>query len=229
MEKKQLKIDQKQVDLYFTDPMLPLVLLIAGEEAAETIYSTDKKTINLLSISLLDWNADLSPWPSPGLFGKSGSFAGNASSFLHWIEQTVKPWAQKMVQCDTVLLVGYSMGGLFALYALYHSTWFTSFCCVSGSVWYPHFFDYCLNEPIKRIPDSIYFSLGTKEIKTRHPDLQKTGKIMEALASFYREKGIDTIFEWNPGTHFTDPAQRIIKAIHWTLAQITKKEGISDF
>lgn len=224
MEKRQLKTDQRQVDLYFTDPSLPLVLLIAGQEALEPIYTKCRKKVNVLRLSSLDWNADLSPWPAHDLFGPSQSFAGEAYPFLNWVEQTVLPWAKENVQCDTIILAGYSMGGLFALYALYHASAFSSICCISGSVWYPNFLAYCLKEPLKRRPDSIYFSLGTKEIKTRNPYLQNTGKIMESLVSFYQEKGINTVLEWNPGTHFTDPVQRIIKAIDWTLEQIQKKE-----
>lgn len=38
-----------------------------------------------------------------------------------------------------------------------------------------------MKQPVPRQLASVYFSLGTKEIRTGNPRLQKTGDIMETL------------------------------------------------
>ena len=55
---------------------------------------------------------------------------------------------------------------------------------------------------LKRWPDCIYFSLGDKEAKTRNPVLKTVQENTEEIQAFYQGKGIDTVFQLNPGNHF---------------------------
>ena len=43
----------------------------------------------------------------------------------------------------------------------------------------------------------------------------------EALESFYRQQGIDTIFRLNPGNHFRDGVLRTAAGLQWILEQRT--------
>lgn len=56
-------------------------------------------------------------------------------------------------------ITGYSLAGLFAVYAIYRTDVFSG-GCMSGSVWFPGFKEYIFSRELKRRPDCIYFSLG---------------------------------------------------------------------
>jgi hypothetical protein len=63
----------------------------------------------------------------------------------------------------------------------------------------------------------VYFSLGDREARTRNALLStgedKTGKVYDQ----YKNKGIETTFEMNPGNHFKDADLRLAKGIAWIL------------
>ena len=67
-------------------------------------------------------------------------------------------------------------------------------------------------------PECIYFSLGDKESKTRHPLMSTVDACTREAVGTISSLGIRTTFESNPGNHFTSPALRTAKAIRWMLA-----------
>lgn len=170
----------------------------------------------------LNWDEDLSPWPHDPVVQKDDHFTGQADQFLHTVEQVVE-WARTIIGPNTyTILSGYSMGGLFSLYAAYQSTQFDAIVCASGSVWYPGFYDYATTHAMKGQPRSIYLSLGRKESQTRNPYLSQTGIFMEKLQKFYKEIHIPCVLEWNPGNHFVNADLRLAKGILWSIEQISK-------
>lgn len=55
------------------------------------------------------------------------------------------------------------------------------------------------------------------EHKTRNPYLKTVQECTEEIKTFYMEKGIDTVFQSNPGNHFKDAVQRTAAGIAWIL------------
>ena len=109
------------------------------------------------------------------------------------------------------------MAGLFALYACFISDRFDDLICVSGSVWFPGFRDFFIDNEFRKKPGKIYFSLGDKESKTRNPVLQTTDAVMRELSDDCTGRGIKSLFELNPGNHFKDYAFRMAKGIEWIM------------
>ena len=99
-------------------------------------------------------------------------------------------------------IAGYSLAGLFALYAIYRTDVFSRAGCMSGSLWFPGFKEYIFSREPKRRPDRIYFSLGDREAKTRNPILKTVQENTEAIHALFQGQGIDTVFQLNPGNHF---------------------------
>lgn len=64
-------------------------------------------------------------------------------------------------------LAGYSFGGLFAVYASYHTDAFAKIISALGSFWFPRFMDYMEEHEMQRIPEKMYFSLGYREAFTK--------------------------------------------------------------
>ena len=88
---------------------------------------------------------------------------------------------------------------------------------MSGSLWYPGIREYLMAHPPR--PDCLYFSLGSKESKTRNPVMAAVEENTRAIQAFCRGQGITTTFQLNPGNHFRDTAARTAAGIAWMLEQ----------
>ena len=216
----------KSITLYTTSRLdRPLVVLNAHSgdgsgvweellKMADTAGFCDSGT-NLLVVSGLDWNRDMTPWPCPPLYKNGESFAGGADEYLKLLVSEIIPHAKEHVcgEPSKTCIAGYSLAGLFALYAAYRCDAFDRAASMSGSLWFPGFIDFAKELDMKKVPDKIYLSLGDKEAKTRNPLMQKVQENTEALAEYYRRLGIDVDFEMNPGNHFRDVELRCAKGI----------------
>ena len=114
-----------------------------------------------------------------------------------------------------VAQAGYSLAGLFTLWSTWQTDVFKRIACVSASLWYPHLIDYLTDHRPACRPDRIYFSLGDKESRTRHPLMSQVETCTRSVHDLVREMGIPTHFEMNPGNHFTAPDKRMAKAVAW--------------
>ena len=118
-----------------------------------------------------------------------------------------------------VALAGYSLAGLFAIYAAYKTDIFSRIISASGSLWFPGFEDYAKSHEFVKKPDFVYLSLGDTESKAKNKVLATVQDKTESLFELYKSKNIPVIFELNKGNHFTEPALRTAKGIKWILEQ----------
>lgn len=191
-----------------------------GEGILERCASMGCPAFDLVSVSDLDWNADLSPWPHGPVVPKGGDFAGGADGYASFIVDSVVPHAEGILGPPSGrIIAGYSMGGLFALYAPHVTDMFRSCVSASGSVWYPGFVDFVGRTPFRRVPDSVYLSVGDRESRTRNRFLSEVEACDSRLLETYLSRGIDAVFETNPGNHFRDADIRLAKGITWALTR----------
>ena len=148
-------------------------------------------------------------------------FTGGADDYLRQLVEEIIPEAEKELPGPPAWrgIAGYSLAGLFALYAVYQTDVFSRVGCMSGSLWFPGFKEYIFSHEPKRRPDCIYFSLGDKEAKTRNPVLKTVQENTEEIQTFYQNKGIDTVFRLNPGNHFVQGSERTVAGIQWLLSK----------
>ncbi|MBD5560494.1 MAG: alpha/beta hydrolase [Clostridia bacterium] len=191
----------------------------AGGELIKLAEKEGAPPFQLISISHLDWDVDLSPWPAPSVISRDDNFQGHADMFCDFITGEVVPFAeQELGEKPAVnVLAGYSMAGLFALYAPYRTEMFDKLVCASGSVWYPNFVEYVKQHPYPKKPACIYLSLGDKETHTKNPYLQTTHTCMTELEACFLGAGIDTVFETNEGGHHDHAVRREARGIIWAL------------
>ena len=168
----------------------------------------------LLAIKVQNWNADLSPWLAPAVFGKEG-FGNGAADTLAGILKICDE------QNKTYIIGGYSLAGLFALWAAYQTDAFKGVAAASPSVWFPGFVEYMKENSIRA--DSVYLSLGDKEEKTRNPVMSTVGDRIRETYGLLKECGINTILEWNQGNHFKDADIRTARAFAWVLTSHSTK------
>lgn len=212
--------DGKTVSVFSAaEPGTPVVYLNTfgeeGQAVFDTLTAAGSPALTLVTISGLDWDRDMSPWDSPAVFKSAAPFAGGADDYLRLLVEEIIPAAERLLPGPPSWrgITGYSLAGLFAVYALYRTDVFSRAASVSGSLWFPGFREYVLSHAPLRQPDCVYFSLGDRESKTRNPVLRAVQENTEALCEFYRGQGIHTTFQLNPGGHHDHPAQRTAAGI----------------
>ncbi|MDO4867856.1 MAG: alpha/beta hydrolase-fold protein [Clostridia bacterium] len=156
-----------------------------------------------------DWNDELSPWPAPAVFGKQG-FGGHAAATLGFVTAELLPALEKRYPAASGRRVigGYSLAGLFALWAACETDAFDAVAAASPSVWYPGWLDYAWEHPIRA--GRVYLSLGDAEERARNPALARVGDAVRELHRML-SGSVDCTLEWNPGNHFRDAPLRTAK------------------
>ena len=117
------------------------------------------------------------------------------------------------------VIAGYSLAGLFALWAAWNSGYFRMVASVSGSLWYPGFADFTESHETAGKVEGVYLSLGDREDKGGSRIMRTVGESTARVERALREKGINTAYEMNNGGHFSDPEGRLAKGIAWVIAQ----------
>lgn len=182
----------------------------------KSIKEAVSRDIVLVNFTAEDWNRDLSPWPAPPAFGNE-PFGGMAEDTLNRILKSLPDIKSPYLSEDAeYILGGYSLAGLFALWAAYQTDIFKGVVAASPSVWFPGWEDFAVTHDI--LCEKIYLSLGKKEAQTRNP-------ILKTVADAVRKQdellnGKDHILEWNEGTHFTEPEKRTAKGFIWAANRI---------
>ena len=192
-----------------------------GQKVYEAAQATGCPSFTLVAISDLDWNHDMAPWDSPPTFKNADSCTGGADDYLRLLTEEIIPAAEKELGGVPRWrgIAGYSLAGLFALYAIYQTDLFSRVGSVSSSLWFPGMKEYIFSHEPKRWPDCIYFSLGDKESKTRNPILRTVQENTEEICAYYQRRGIDTVFQLNPGNHFVQSVERTAAGIAWMLGR----------
>jgi predicted alpha/beta superfamily hydrolase len=122
-----------------------------------------------------------------------------------------------------VFLGGYSLAGLFALWAGYQTDSFRGIAAASPSVWFPGFTEYMKENELRA--DAVYLSLGDREEKTRNPVMARVGDAIRETYDHLRKTGTDCVLEWNKGNHFKDADLRTAKAFAWLM---NREETLKD-
>ena len=173
------------------------------ENEYKLITELVKEDICLIALKVDDWNDDLSPWQAEAVFGQK-SFGGRASDTLEIVKSLCVDKDRKYY------IGGYSLAGLFALWAAYQTELFEAVAAASPSVWFPSFTDMMREKTIGC--DFVYLSLGDKEYKSRNPLMATVADRIIEAKDILESKGVACRFEWNEGNHFKDADIRTAKA-----------------
>ena len=219
-----LNIEGKTVELFAPmNPGAPLVVLNGeageGAEVASAVRRLTDVDFTLAAVSGLCWEDDLTPWAIPPIAKGQAPCAGKADAYLGQLTGSILPEVLEALPTAPayVVLAGYSLAGLFALYAMVRTDVFARVASASGSLWYPGFVEYARSHAPARKPDALYLSLGDREGRTRNPLMRPVEDNTRQLAEYYRGLGIPMTLEMNPGGHFNDPNGRMARAIAWIL------------
>ena len=192
------------------------------------------------------WEENFSPWCAPRVFAKGPNFGDGAQKMLDTLINQVIPWTESELTDPPTyrVLVGYSLAGLFSLWAgvsqqvargcqpddvssqpgaphvdAVPTPTFQRIGAVSGSFWFPGLLDY-VDQQLSGGAVGLthaYLSLGDREARTPNPQIMHVQENAELLASRLESAGITSMFELNRGNHFQNVEGRMQKALDWLV------------
>jgi hypothetical protein len=181
------------------------------EEEATLLTALTEIPFLFVTIELEDWTVELMPW-SDGNISRDPEAGKHGQDTLQYILSTLLPDLQGRYGPLPVILGGYSLGGLFALWAACRTDAFAAVAAASPSVWIHNWLPFAR----KNVPmtGAIYLSLGDRE---EHVKNQAIARVGDNLRNYYEliqkqlPPGHSTLV-WEPGGHFNDNAGRLARA-----------------
>ncbi|MBR6398211.1 MAG: esterase [Lachnospiraceae bacterium] len=199
----------------------------AAELAAEYEEITKRAGVPVIlaAYPIESWQNELSPWEAPPVFGKDG-FGNGAADTLSELTENILPYIRDRFgfrEEIPVILGGYSLAGLFALWAGRVTDVFRGIAAASPSVWFPGWIRYASEHGC--LADCVYLSLGNREERARNPVMASVGRCIREQHEILIKEEIPCTLEWNEGNHFVDAPVRSAKAFSWCIQTIKKKQN----
>ena len=223
MRKTNFELDGRRVRLYADEA--PQILFLQPVDAHDgELLDRQLEAMRgcalpfaLAAFEVKDWNRELSPWEAPPVFGRE-AFGGGAEETLSFVTGRLLPALLAQLPTDglTLCIGGYSLAGLFALWAATRTALFSGVAAASPSVWFPGWLDDVKERPLHA--ETVYLSLGDREERAKNPVMARVGDCIRELYALLQADRRVTL-EWNPGGHFQDSELRTARAFCWVAAQ----------
>ena len=220
MMKESFVLDGRTVRLWGDET--PEILFLQPADDGETLPPESMRECGVpfvhAAFEVKDWNRDLSPWEAPPVFGKV-PFSGGAGATLAFVTGELLPRLRLELALEkdlSLCLGGYSLAGLFALWAATKTELFQGIAAASPSVWFPGWLDYVRERPIRA--QRVYLSLGDREERAKNAVMARVGDCIREQYALLQGDHSATL-EWNPGGHFQDPEERTARAFCWIAGE----------
>ena len=170
----------------------------------------------LVAFQVFDWDLDLTPWHDDAINRKPevGTMTGET---LRYVTASLLPALETEYGKLPVILGGYSLGGLFALWSSTQTDRFTAIAAASPSLWIRNWLDFAQAHPVHA--SKVYLSLGDREEHVKNQAIARVGDSVrgeyELLKSRLGDK--NCTLAWNPGGHFQDEDKRMAAAFAWCI------------
>lgn len=208
----------------------PEVLLIQPSARHETkndginrevkvLATTATKGFAIVFFDTVEWAKALMPWQDE-VVSRNEEVGMHAQDTLVYIEESLVPWLHERFGKLPCIIGGYSLGGLFALWAARQSAAFCAVAAASPSLWIKGWADFADNRSLNA--QLAYVSLGNREEHCRNQRMARIGDCVrhEHLTLTEQIGTTATTLEWNNGGHFGEEAERTAKAFAWCIENI---------
>ena len=195
----------------------------AGGTSAPVIYIIDMvehpfgidepasdRACSIVKVAVRNWNDSLTPWPAPGIYRGEAAFKGEAAITLAELIEEAIPALEQAEGLSPAkrAICGYSLGGLFSLYAFTHSDSFCACGCLSGSVWYENWVEHLRNLDFDGTGKFAFLSIGSMEKHAAPKILHHVQDDMVECAKILSERGCETEYIVGPGNHMRFTKER---------------------
>lgn len=190
----------------------PVIYLIdSPEHPFDTTTLSHQRQSTVASVPIPCWNDALTQWPADGIYRGEPPFGGGADQTLATLADTLIPAIESGAGLSPTkrAICGYSLGGLFALFAFAHMRAFDACACLSGSVWYEGWVEHLRELPLDLGGRFAYLSIGTKERKAARPILKTVQNRMEQCATILQDCGCTVDYRTSPGNHMQHIPERL--------------------
>ena len=226
--KETISVAGRKCDIFYNESELITTLLLQplGEHELpgigreyEQILAGAKTGFMFAAFQVSDWNGELSPWQAPAVF-REQEFTGQGQATLQDVLGKILPGVlirYHLSEEIPVILGGYSLAGLFALWAAYQTDRFQGIAAASPSVWFPGWLEYIKERRIQT--QKVYLSLGKKEEKAGNRQMAAVGDNLRQMYEWYQKEEApgQVYLEWNEGNHFREPEIRTAKGFLWNV------------
>ena len=143
-----------------------------------------------------------------------------AEDTYQYLEKVLLPYIKDNMHPIRLILGGYSLGGLFALWSVTRTDAFDAVYAGSPSLWMEGWNEYADTHPLK--VNYAYMSLGDKEECTRKQPFCIIGNRVRLQHKRHEAQlGSDhCILEWNEGGHFNEIEMRKAKGAAWIISHL---------
>ena len=189
------------------------------ETEAQEIAALSGVPFVLSTIELEDWMVDLLPW-ADGNVSRDPEAGKHGQQTLEYVLSALVPELQQRYGPLPMILGGYSLGGLFALWASMQTDTFCSIAAASPSVWIHNWMPFAR----KHVPmaDWVYLSLGDQEEHVKNQAIARVGDNLRAQYELLAEQlGPEhCTLNWEKGGHFSDNEGRLARAFAWCMEKL---------
>ena len=227
----------------------PQVLLIQPSARHEEKNGGVRREVDLIAqasptgfamvfFDCVEWARALMPWADDAV-SRDAEVGRHAPDTLRFIEHTLLPWLRERFGALPRIIGGYSLGGLFALWAARNTDAFAAVAAASPSLWINGWGEYATAHPILspkattqhstlNIPHSesrssaIHLSLGDREEHCRNQRMKRIGDCVRAEHALLCQQLSPTAvtLRWHEGGHFGAEAERTAEAFAWCIEQL---------
>ncbi|MBQ4390263.1 MAG: hypothetical protein II824_09935 [Bacteroidales bacterium] len=218
-------------ECFLSDAINPKLILIQTlgnhergifDRTAELIAESCGVPFVLAAFQVFDWDLDLTPWHDDAIDRKAevGTKTGET---LGYVTESLLPALEADYGKLPVILGGYSLGGLFALWSSMQTDRFSAVAAASPSLWIKDWLAYAKDRPVKA--GKVYLSLGDQEEHVKNRSIARVGDSVRGeyellQAQLGRE---NCTLVWNPGGHFQDGDKRLASAFSWCIKALENR------
>lgn len=189
------------------------------EAEAAQIAALSHQPFLLATVELADWMIDLMPWPDANI-SREAEAGKHAQETLQYVLVSLIPALQERFGPLPVILGGYSLGGLFALWASAQSDSFRAVAAASPSVWIRDWLPFARKHA--PLADRVYLSLGDREEQVKNQAIARVGDCLRTQYALLQEQlgAQNCTLAWEPGGHFNDNEGRLARAFAWCMERL---------
>jgi predicted alpha/beta superfamily hydrolase len=183
---------------------------------AQKIAQLSQVPFVLATIELDDWMLDLMPWPD-GNISREPEAGRHGQDTLQYVLLSLIPELRHRFGPLPIIFGGYSLGGLFALWASAQTDSFKAVAAASPSVWIKDWIPFARKHA--PMADAVYLSLGDQEEHVKNQAIARVGDNLRMQYTLLQEQlgPAHCTLVWEQGGHFNDNEGRLARAFAWCM------------
>jgi len=186
---------------------------------AELISKDSGEPFALAAFQVFDWDLDLMPWHDDAI-NRNPEVGTQAGKTLRYVTESLLPALEAEYGKLPVILGGYSLGGLFALWSSMQTDRFTAIAAASPSLWIRDWMDFAEQHSVKA--QKVYLSLGDREEHVKNKFIARVGDCVRGEYELLQAQlgSENCTLVWNQGGHFQDGDKRLAAAFSWCIKNL---------